>query len=82
MGIGNATGQMISTIDSVIIYHNGQRISINYNLNKNEDQWQIYDFRIEGISLVQSYRSQFVRTLAQGGSASFVEMADCSQSRV
>ena len=66
-GNGNAAGQTIVTIDSVIIRRNGQRIPISYNLNKNGGQWKIYDFSIEGISLVQSYRSQFAETLTQGG---------------
>ena len=54
-------------VQSILIRKNGQRVSINYNLTRAGDSWKIYDFVIENISMVQSYRSQFAATLSQGG---------------
>jgi len=64
---GNYAAQKAIQIRSVIIRKNGQRISINYNLVLAKGEWKIYDFSIEGVSMVQSYRSQFANVLARGG---------------
>lgn len=64
---GNYEGQKTIQIRSVIIRKNGQRISIDYNLVLTKGKWKIYDFSIEDVSMVQSYRSQFGSVLARGG---------------
>jgi phospholipid transport system substrate-binding protein len=38
-------------------------IDINYRLQKNSDDWRVYDVVVEGTSLVQNYREQFKRIL-------------------
>lgn len=55
------------TIRSVIIRKNGQRIAVNYNVVRTDDSWKVYDFSIENVSIVQSYRSQFADVLARQG---------------
>ncbi|MFH0926631.1 MAG: ABC transporter substrate-binding protein [bacterium] len=37
----------------------GIETPIDYSMKRNNDIWKIYDIKIEGISLVQNYRSQF-----------------------
>ena len=39
----------------------GDEISMLYKFYKNKKlkSWQVYDFNIEGVSLIQTYRSQF-----------------------
>jgi phospholipid transport system substrate-binding protein len=41
-------------------------IPINYRMYKKGDQWKVYDMVIEGISLIQNYRTQFRSILAKG----------------
>jgi phospholipid transport system substrate-binding protein len=53
------------------IYSNLQRsgaspINLNYRLVK-YNTWKIYDFSVDGISMIQSYRSQFTPILQKGG---------------
>jgi len=38
-------------------------IDINYRLQKNSEDWRVYDVVVEGTSLVQNYREQFKRIL-------------------
>lgn len=38
---------------------NDKKIPILYKMRKRGDLWRVYDVKIEGISLVQNYRSQF-----------------------
>jgi len=42
-------------------------ITLNYRLVKSGSRWKIYDFSVDGISMVQSYRAQFAPILKQGG---------------
>ena len=37
----------------------GTRVPVNYSLRKSSRGWKVYDVRIDGVSYVQNYRSQF-----------------------
>lgn len=63
----DASAQQTARVNSVIVRKNGQRISISYDVTRSGNQWKVYDFSIEHVSMVQSYRSQFSGVLAQGG---------------
>ncbi len=45
----------------------GTQHSMLYKMFKTKDGWKIYDFEIEGISILQSYRSQYRHFLEKGG---------------
>ncbi len=40
-------------------------IDIDYRLQKNSEEWRVYDVVVEGTSLVQNYREQFKRILSK-----------------
>ncbi len=42
-----------------VVTTNGRQTPIDYGLYRTESTWMIYDVQIEGLSLVQNYRSQF-----------------------
>lgn len=50
-------------VNSVIIRSNGQNIPLSYSLVAKGDNWKIYDLSVEGVSLLQSFRSQFGQIL-------------------
>lgn len=52
-----------TTIDS-----RGKQIPVSYQMFKKAD-WIVYDVRIEGMSLVENYRSQFDEIFKSGGTA-------------
>jgi phospholipid transport system substrate-binding protein len=54
-------------VQSVITRKNGQKIPVNYRLVQSGGSWKVYDFSVEGISMVSSYRSQFDNILQQRG---------------
>ena len=56
-------------VHSSIVRPNGQVIAVNYRLINSGGDWKVYDFSVEGISIVQSYRAQFADDLSQGGLA-------------
>ena len=68
----NYAAEQTTRVNSVIVRRNGQRITITYDVVKRGDQWKVYDFSIEHVSMVQSYHSQFEGVLAQGGMATLL----------
>jgi len=55
------------TVRSQIRQPGTQAIAIEYDLAKSDGQWKIYDVRIDGISLVATYRSAFAEEVANRG---------------
>lgn len=58
-------------VDTKIITKKGEEFAVNYKLHQAENDWKIYDVVIENISIVNNYRSQFNRVIAQ---SSFEEL--------
>ncbi|OGP28582.1 MAG: hypothetical protein A2038_06865 [Deltaproteobacteria bacterium GWA2_57_13] len=54
-----------------VVAKKGEEFSINYKLHLAGAEWKVYDILVENISLVNNYRSQFNRILAN---ASFDEL--------
>jgi phospholipid transport system substrate-binding protein len=50
-------------INSIIIRSTGQNIPLSYSLVAKNGSWKIYDMSVEGVSLLQSFRSQFAQAL-------------------
>jgi phospholipid transport system substrate-binding protein len=46
-------------VSSVVILKGGQQVPINYRVIKKESEWRVYDVVIEGVSLINNYRTQF-----------------------
>ncbi len=60
-------GQKQVEVKSMIIRKNGQKIPVTYRLTHKREGWKVSDFSVEGISMVQSYRSQFMPVLSEQG---------------
>lgn len=58
---------------SQIVQSNGPAIELNYRLALFGEQWKVRDFSVDGVSLVQNYRSQFSEVLAQKGFAGLLQ---------
>jgi phospholipid transport system substrate-binding protein len=46
------------------ILGDGPPLSVNYRLVRLNNTWKMYDFDVEGVSMLRSFRSQFNETLA------------------
>lgn len=51
------------SVKSLIIRQAGNTIPLTYSLVNKKGRWKIYDINVEGVSLLQSYRSQFSEQL-------------------
>jgi phospholipid transport system substrate-binding protein len=65
-------------VDTKIVTKKGEEISVNYKLRSAAGDWKVYDVIIENISIVNNFRSQFNRILAN---ASFAELLKKLQSK-
>jgi phospholipid transport system substrate-binding protein len=45
----------------------GKPIQIDYNLEKADQSWKVYDISVAGVSLVTNYRSSFAQEVSSGG---------------
>lgn len=61
------------SIHSVVIRPNGNKVSVRYKLVRRKHHWRVYDFSIESISMVSSYRSQFNGVLHKSGVAGLIQ---------
>jgi phospholipid transport system substrate-binding protein len=59
---GALSGQFVR-VNSVIVRSEGQNIPLSYSLVLKNGEWKIYDMSVEGVSLLQSFRSQFAQLL-------------------
>lgn len=50
-------------VNSLIVRSSGKNIPLSYSLVAKNGQWKIYDLSVEGVSLLQSFRSQFGQAL-------------------
>lgn len=55
------------TVKTLILKPGEQRISVDYELKRTGDGWKVFDFTVEGVSLVIVYRGVFTREVKQGG---------------
>lgn len=68
-------------VHSKIIRKNGQQIPVDYRLIQKGGQWKVYDFSVEGISLVESYRSQYRETLQRSGLSGLINKLNSKSGR-
>jgi phospholipid transport system substrate-binding protein len=50
-------------VKTKIVDKNGLTIPVEYRILKKESRWEVYDIVIEGVSLVNNYRTQFTQII-------------------
>lgn len=64
---GSYYNQSRVQVNSVIVRESGPSINLSYRLMREDGQWMLYDFSVDGVSIIESFRSQFVGELQQSG---------------
>jgi phospholipid transport system substrate-binding protein len=54
-------------VKTEITLDNGTTVPVNYRLRNANGDWKVYDVRIQGVSYVQNYRSQFNAEISATG---------------
>jgi phospholipid transport system substrate-binding protein len=63
---GGYQGKKTIMVNSKIVRSDGPSIPVNYRLTQKGTSWRLFDMSVEGISLLESFRSQFADKLSQG----------------
>jgi phospholipid transport system substrate-binding protein len=62
-----------AVVRTKVITTRGTEVPIDYRLQKSDGQWRIYDVMVEGVSLVNNYRSQFNRIITTSSYQALVQ---------
>jgi phospholipid transport system substrate-binding protein len=54
-------------VRTVVNQSGGKPVQIDYNLDKTDQGWKVYDISVAGVSLVTNYRSSFAQEVSAGG---------------
>ncbi|MDP3268753.1 MAG: ABC transporter substrate-binding protein [Legionella sp.] len=68
-------------VNSVIVRSQGQNIPLSYSLVSKNGQWKIYDISVEGVSLLQSFRSQFAQALQHSNITEVISQMQTKQAK-
>jgi phospholipid transport system substrate-binding protein len=63
---GGYEGRNTVEVSSDIMSPEAQPVHVTYRLLHIGDVWRLYDMSVEGVSLIESFRSQFADILSQG----------------
>lgn len=63
---GGVEGQSSVTVKSQVVRSDGPSISVDYQMIRTGSSWMLLDITVEGVSMLQSFRSQFSDELSRG----------------
>lgn len=69
---GGVSGNRVQ-VNSAIDQANGDSVSVSYRLDLMGGTWKVYDFSVEGVSIVENYHSQFADVLRTNGLSGLIE---------
>jgi phospholipid transport system substrate-binding protein len=55
------------TVKTAIVQPGAQPIPVNYDMEKTDNGWKVYDLTVEGVSLVNTHRGSFAEKVQQTG---------------
>lgn len=66
-------GENKAVVKTSVQRDDGPPLPIEYVLMQNSDEWKVYDIKVEGLSLVTNYRSQYGRIIHTQGVDTLIE---------
>jgi len=57
--VGEQVDGQRAAVKTIVLTKRNQQVPLEYRLQQTDGRWKIYDVLVEGISLVNNYRSQF-----------------------
>lgn len=71
---GGYAGKTTVDVNSQIDRPDGPPVAVTYSLVKSGGIWKLYDMTVEGVSMLESFRSQFADQLAHGDMANLLKV--------
>jgi phospholipid transport system substrate-binding protein len=71
--VGETTDGDEATVRTRVVTAKSAEIPIDYRMRRKDGRWRVYDVNIEGVSLVNNYRSQFNTVIRSSSYGALVE---------
>jgi len=68
-------------VETKVVTKKGDEVAVDYNLQLVNGDWKVYDVLVDNISMVNNYRSQFTRVIAQSSFQDLVRRIKAKQSQ-
>ena len=75
-GTDSRPGDSDAVVHTLIVPSGGQSVPIDYSMEKNNDEWKVYDIKVDGVSLVTNYRSEFADIVRRDGVDGLIKALD------
>ncbi|MCW8923786.1 MAG: ABC transporter substrate-binding protein [Gammaproteobacteria bacterium] len=75
-------GEEKVTVKSEVLQSGGPTIPVDYRLRLKDDEWKVYDIKIDGVSLVTNYRGTFAQEMRKGGMKAVLKMLQEKNAKV
>jgi phospholipid transport system substrate-binding protein len=69
---GEAVDSGLATVRTRFVTNQGTEVPIDYRMQQKGDRWLVYDVSIEGVSLINNYRTQFDKIIQTSSYAELV----------
>ena len=69
--VGERVDGVEASVNSRLVTAKGSQVDVAYRLYHAEDRWAVYDVTVDGVSLVDNYKTQFSRLIQR---SSFAEL--------
>jgi len=71
---GGVAGKTTVNVNSQIDREDGPPVAVSYSLVRVGGSWRLYDMTVEGVSMLESFRSQFADQLSRGDMANLLQV--------
>ena len=71
-----------SRVETKVVTKKGDELAVDYNLQLVDGEWKVYDVAVENISMVNNYRFQFGRIIADASFKDLVRRIKEKQARI
>ena len=75
-GTEETAGDPEAVVHTLLVPSGGQTIPIDYNMEKMGTDWKVYDIKVDGVSLVTNYRSEFADVVRRNGLDGLIKALD------
>ncbi len=75
-GTEETAGDPEAVVHTLLVPSGGQTIPIDYNMEKMGTDWKVYDIKVDGVSLVTNYRSEFADIVRRNGLDGLIKALD------
>ena len=77
--VGELMDSDVATVRTKLVTKQGTEVPVDYRLLKRGDRWFVYDFSVEGVSLINNYRTQFNKIIQTSSYAELVKKMKTKQ---